>query len=945
MQLSQKNIEEKKEKNTKSDYRGVWRMSYQSEAKLEEKLMSQLVDMGYQKIIIEDEEALHSNFRKIVNRRNIERLNGVELSDKEFERLLLIINGKSIFESAKILRDKHVLTRDDNTKVYIELFDIVKWCKNEFQISNQITMKGKYENRYDVTILINGLPVVQIELKRSGIDINEAFNQVNRYRKHSYKGLFRYIQIYVVSNSQETRYFSNSDNEILKSQMFYWSDVNNKRTNRIEEFTYDFLEKCRIAKIIARYMVINETDKQLMVMRPYQVYAVESIVDRATETGNNGYVWHTTGSGKTLTSFKASQILSNESNIEKVFFLVDRRDLDSQTISEFNKFEPDSVDMVDNTSSLIKQIKDSNKKLIVTTIQKMSNAVKMNSHILDDYRNKRVVFIIDECHRTQFGDMHKIVANHFENAQYFGFTGTPRFPDNKSQDGRVTTDIFEKCLHKYLIKDAIRDGNVLGFSVEHISTFKAHINENDETKAEAIDTDEVWMADERIKSIVRHIISKHDSKTRNKEYTAILTVQSINMLVKYYDIFRSIDNDLKIAGIYTFGANEESKGIDSEHSRDSLERIIADYNKIFDTKYNTDLFKNYFADVSKKVKTAQIDILLVVDMFLTGFDSKTLNTLYVDRNLQYHNLIQAYSRTNRVEKQTKPYGNIVCYRNLKENTDKAIQLFSNEDNTDIVLMLSYDKYIEAFKKRLLDLLAIAPSPEKVDELESDEEQREFVLAFREISKLILRLKSFTEFEFNEEKLGIDEQTIEDYKSKYFAIHDNLEKMKSKDKVSVLADIDFSIELLYTDIINVGYIMNLMRHLDLSDVSERDRGIKEIKKQLEKADSKELRLKVDLIREFLDKVIPTLNESDSVDNAYDEFEEKQRNKEIISFASEEGIEKDSVEEKLAEYEFSGNLKRDEMLAIFDGESFKEKKRKANLLEDFIKSTVDKYSNTQ
>lgn len=281
-------------------------MSYQSEAKLEEKLMSQLVDMGYQKIIIEDEEALHSNFRKIVNRRNIERLNGVELSDKEFERLLLIINGKSIFESAKILRDKHVLTRDDNTKVYIELFDIVKWCKNEFQISNQITMKGKYENRYDVTILINGLPVVQIELKRSGIDINEAFNQVNRYRKHSYKGLFRYIQIYVVSNSQETRYFSNSDNEILKSQMFYWSDVNNKRTNRIEEFTYDFLEKCRIAKIIARYMVINETDKQLMVMRPYQVYAVESIVDRATETGNNGYVWHTTGSGKTLTSFKAS---------------------------------------------------------------------------------------------------------------------------------------------------------------------------------------------------------------------------------------------------------------------------------------------------------------------------------------------------------------------------------------------------------------------------------------------------------------------------------------------------------------------------------------------------------------------------------------------------------------------------------------------------------------
>ena len=674
-------------------------MSYQSEAKLEEKLLSQLVDMGYQKIDIKDEDALHSNFRKIVNRRNIERLGGLELSDKEFERLLIIISGKSVFESAKILRDKHVLTRDDNSKVYIELFDVAKWCINEFQVFSQITMEKTYENRYDVTILINGLPVVQIELKRSGIDVNEAFNQIDRYRKHSYKGLFRYIQIYVVSNSQETRYFSNSDNEILKSHMFYWSDANNKRINKLEDFAYDFLEKCRVSKIIARYMIINETDKQLMIMRPYQVYAVETIVDRATETGNNGYVWHTTGSGKTLTSFKASQILSNESNIEKVFFLVDRRDLDSQTIDEFNKFEPDSVDMVDSTASLVKKIKDSNKKMIVTTIQKMSNAINKNAHVLEEYRKKRVIFIIDECHRTQFGDMHKAISSHFENAQYFGFTGTPRFPENKSQDGRVTTDIFEKCLHKYLIKDAIRDGNVLGFSVEYISTFKSHINENDETKAEAINTDEVWMADERIESVVKHIISIHDSKTRNKEYTAILTVQSIDMLVKYYDAFKNVNSNLKIAGIYTFGANEESKGIDSEHSRDSLERIMKDYNITFGTNYSTDTFKNYFSDVSKNVKKAQIDILLVVDMFLTGFDSKTLNTLYVDRNLQYHGLIQAYSRTNRVEKDTKPYGNIVCYRNLKEQTDKAIQLFSNEENTDVVLMLSYDKYIEQFQKR------------------------------------------------------------------------------------------------------------------------------------------------------------------------------------------------------------------------------------------------------
>ena len=917
-------------------------MSYQSEAKLEEKLLSQLVDMGYQKIDIKDEDALHSNFRKIVNRRNIERLGGLELSDKEFERLLIIISGKSVFESAKILRDKHVLTRDDNSKVYIELFDVAKWCINEFQVFSQITMEKTYENRYDVTILINGLPVVQIELKRSGIDVNEAFNQIDRYRKHSYKGLFRYIQIYVVSNSQETRYFSNSDNEILKSHMFYWSDANNKRINKLEDFAYDFLEKCRVSKIIARYMIINETDKQLMIMRPYQVYAVETIVDRATETGNNGYVWHTTGSGKTLTSFKASQILSNESNIEKVFFLVDRRDLDSQTIDEFNKFEPDSVDMVDSTASLVKKIKDSNKKMIVTTIQKMSNAINKNAHVLEEYRKKRVVFIIDECHRTQFGDMHKAISSHFENAQYFGFTGTPRFPENKSQDGRVTTDIFEKCLHKYLIKDAIRDGNVLGFSVEYISTFKSHINENDETKAEAINTDEVWMADERIESVVKHIISIHDSKTRNKEYTAILTVQSIDMLVKYYDAFKNVNSNLKIAGIYTFGANEESKGIDSEHSRDSLERIMKDYNITFGTNYSTDTFKNYFSDVSKNVKKAQIDILLVVDMFLTGFDSKTLNTLYVDRNLQYHGLIQAYSRTNRVEKDTKPYGNIVCYRNLKEQTDKAIQLFSNEENTDVVLMLSYDKYIEQFQKRFEELQSIAPSPEEVDELESEEDQKVFVLAFREISKLILRLKTFTEFEFNKEKLGIDEQTFEDYKSKYFAIYDNLNKTRKKDEVSILADIDFAIEVLYTDIINVSYIMNLMRHLNLSNVSERNRGIKEIMTQLEKADNKELRLKVDLIKEFLNKVVPTLDENDNVNNAYDEFEERQKNNEIISFAAEEGIEKDSVEEKLAEYEFSGSMKREELVKIFKGEGLKERVRRADLLEKFIKEIVEKYS---
>ena len=549
-------------------------------------------------------------------------------------------------------------------------------------------------NRYDVTILINGLPLVQIELKRRGLDLKEAFNQINRYKKHSYQGLYRYLQIFVVSNGVDTKYFANSDKEILFSQTFFWSDEENKRISNLRDFTQTFLDKSFVSKVIARYMITNETDKLLMVMRPYQIYAVESLVTRAFETNNNGFIWHTTGSGKTLTSFKASQILAKEPNIKKVFFLVDRKDLDSQTLAEFNKFEPDSVDTTDKTDTLVKQIKDINKPLIVTTIQKMANAIKNDKYanIMNEYKEEKVIFIIDECHRSQFGQMHKAINKHFKNAQYFGFTGTPRFFENRSQEGRVTADLFEKCLHTYLIKDAIKDGNVLGFSVEYIKTFDGGFDENDDEKVKAIDKEEVFMCDERIDLVANHIINIHNAKTKNKQYTAIFTVQSIPMLVKYYDKFKEINHDLKIAGIFSFGANEESEGKD-EHSRDSLERMITDYNKMFDTNYSTDTFSSYFSDVSKKVKTAKIDILIVVNMFLTGFDSKTLNTLYVDKNLKYHDLVQAYSRTNRVEKSTKPYGNVVCYRNLKKNTDDALCLFSQTDNTDIVLMESYEYYL------------------------------------------------------------------------------------------------------------------------------------------------------------------------------------------------------------------------------------------------------------
>lgn len=917
-------------------------MSYQSEAELEKLLVQQLGNQGYTKVKIEDENALMENFREQLYLHNKSKLGEVKFSDKEFERVLRKIEGKSVFESAKILRDKFTVDRDDGSKVYIELFDSKHWCKNRFQVTTQTTVMGKYTNRYDVTLLINGLPLVQIELKRRGLDLKEAFNQIQRYRKHSYQGLYRYLQVFIVSNGVDTKYFANSDKEILYTHTFFWSDKDNKRISNLNEFAETFLEKCHIAKVIARYMVINETDKALMVMRPYQIFAVEALINRALETNNNGYIWHTTGSGKTLTSFKVSQILSKEPSIKKVFFLVDRKDLDSQTLSEFNKFEPDSVDTTDKTSTLVKQIKDINKPLIVTTIQKMANAIKSPkySNIMDMYKDEKVVFIIDECHRSQFGYMHTAINKHFSNAQYFGFTGTPRFKDNKSQDGRVTNDLFEKCLHTYLIKDAINDGNVLGFSVEYIKTFSGDYDEEDDEKVNAIDTAEVIMNDERISLVANHIIKNHPGKTRNMEYTSIFTVQSIPMLIKYYDKFKELNHNLKIAGIFTYGANEDSEGRD-EHSRDSLERIIEDYNGIFDTNYSTDTFSNYFADVSKRVKKAQIDILLVVNMFLTGFDSKTLNTLYVDKNLKYHDLLQAFSRTNRVQNpNTKPYGNIVCYRNLKKNTDEAIRLFSNTDNTNTVLMETYEYYLERFKEELNRLYELVKTPDDVDSLESEEDKKKFILSFRELSKVITKLQTFVEFEFTEDNLGISEQTYQDFKSKYFLIYDSVKKGQGN-KTSILSNIDFCIELMHTDKINVSYIMNLIRDIDLSSEEKKNKDVKNILKELDRADNEELRLKVDLLKDFLNKVVPDLSPEDSIEEAYNAYHEEKREEEVEEFASTVGLEKENIKSYLSEYEYSGLVNQKEISDDISA-PFLKKRKLVKQIKDFIFHHVEKFS---
>lgn len=929
-------------------------MVYQSEFALENEMMEQLESNGYETVTIRNEQQLLDNFRAILNERHADKFKDQPLTDKEFQRLLTMINGKSIFESARILRDKLPLKRDDETEEYLSFLDTKNWCKNKFQITNQVSVNDKYKARYDVTILVNGLPLVQIELKRRGVDINEAFNQVMRYRKQNYTGLFRYIQLFVISNGVETRYLSNNDGDILKSHMFYWSDKDNKRINNLSDFTNSFLRPCQLAKMISRYMIINETDHILMAMRPYQVHAVEALINQATETNNNGYIWHTTGSGKTLTSFKASQILSEQDDIQKVIFLVDRKDLDSQTEEEFNKFAKGAVDKTNNTSQLVRQLNDRGLPLIVTTIQKMSKAIQSNPKALEQYKTNKVVFIIDECHRSQFGDMHRIVRQHFNNAQYFGFTGTPRFEENKSQDGRSTADIFGRCLHTYLIKNAIHDGNVLGFSVDYINTIKTkNIDLDSEELVEGINKDEVWLADDRIKLIARHIVENHDKYTRNRQYSAILTVQSIPALIKFYNVFKEISKDydkpLNIAGVYSYSPNEESTegNVKEKHSRDSLDEIIADYNATFGTNFSTDTFQGYFNHISnsvkKGVKDSKIDVLIVVNMFLTGFDSKVLNTLYVDRNLKHHDLIQAYSRTNRVEKETKPFGKIVNYRNLKRQTDEALKLFSQTEDTDRILMRSYEEYLSEFVDALAELKTIAQNPEDMDNVFDENDKKSFVEAFRLVSKLVLRLKTFEEFNFTNENIGMGEQEFEDYKSKYFAIYDEVKnKHGESEKVTILNDIDFEIEILRNDLINVSYIMELVRKIDLKDKEEQQRNREQIRRILDNADDPTLRLKRDLIREFIDEVVPKLSEEDDIDEVYLKFENAKREEEFKKFAHQQAVDEEILKAITGEFEFSGIVNQDELKDLVGDKKLREKRQTKKAIASFIEEVTSKYS---
>ena len=920
-------------------------MGYQSEQELENQLIKQLNSEGYGTVSIPDYDTLERNFRTQFNAFNKEKLGGKELTDREWDRLMNYMKGRSVFESAKVLRDKYVLERDDGSRVYVSFID-EDHTKNIWQVTHQVTVVGKYTNRYDVTILCNGLPLVQIELKRRGMDLRQAVNQIMRYKKHSYIGLFRYVQCFVVSNGVDTKYFANSDRDILYSLTFFWTDENNIRITKLKDFAVAFLSRDHLTRMMVRYTILNDVDKAIMIMRPYQVYAASKLIDRAKFSDKNAYVWHTTGSGKTLTSFKTAQILAQDPRIRKVVFLVDRKDLDSQTMEEFNKFEQGSVDVTDNTRVLVEQMKKKDVHLIVTTIQKMANAINKPRYasVMDGYRDEKVVFIIDECHRSQFGDMHKDIVRHFNKAQFFGFTGTPRFEVNGKVEGHVTqttASLFGDCLHTYLIKDAIFDNNVLGFHVEYIKTIEGDYDINDRQMVQGIDVDELIASDERMTMIANHIVANHKAKTRNRQYTAIFTVWSIPALIKYYSIFKSIDHDLNIAGIFTYGANEDGEG-KAEHSRDSLERIIKDYNKLYDTNFSTETYEAYRKDISDRVKgkkTKQLDILLVVNQFLTGFDSKPLDVLYVDKQLEYHDLLQAFSRTNRVEKETKPFGIVVCYRNLKRETDEALCLFSQTQDTGGILTPSFEEFVSKFNEMVVRLKEVAPTPESIDTMQDELEQKKFIEIFKNLAKILTSLQTFVEYSFERDKLDLTEQEYEDYKSKYYMLYHR--NQNQKEKVSVLDDVDFCIELIESDRINVSYIMNLIRAIDVNDINKRKKQIDYIREQIERSSNQELYKKIDLLQAFLDLLENGLTPGD-IDAAYEEFESKERQKDVDDFIAANDVDREMLTALLSEYEFSGIIDEGEIRdSIKTPMGLLKKRALVRKIVDFIKFFTEKY----
>ena len=925
-------------------------MAKQPEQILEEQLVAQLQRLGYGLVQLKDENDLIGNLKK-----QLEKHNNIQFSKAEFEKVLNILSKGSVFEKAKTLREKQHIVRDNGDNLYFEFINSEYWCQNQFQVTHQISVEGTYKNRYDVTLLVNGLPLVQIELKRRGLELKEAFNQINRYQRHSFganSALFQYLQIFVISNGVNTKYYANNRHQSFK-QTFYWTDKENKRlTNILNGFTSEFLEPCHISKMICKYIVLNETNKILMVLRPYQFYAVEALIDRVKNSNKNGYIWHTTGSGKTLTSFKASQILMNLPQVKKVVFVVDRKDLDYQTNKEFNSFSKGCIDGTDNTKQLVQQFSDDT-KLIVTTIQKLNTAISKKQYLskMEKLQDERIVFIFDECHRSQFGETHNRIKAFFNNIQLFGFTGTPIFADNavKNELGkRTTTELFGECLHKYVITDAIKDENVLKFSVEYVGRYTLRQAQGDKPSAteidievEDIDTKELMESPKRLEKIADYIIANHNRKTHNRDFTAMFCVSSVETLIKYYDIFQKRKDEgkhnLRIATIFSYATNEDDADANGflpeelsvveepralyglqAHSREKLDEFIGHYNTMFETKFSTkdsESFYNYYNDISKKVKERKIDILLVVNMFLTGFDSPTLNTMYVDKNLKYHGLIQAYSRTNRILNEQKSQGNIIVFRNLKNATDQAITLFSNKEAIEVIIMKPYEDYVKKFNEGFVELIKITPTVNSVNDLKSEDDELEFIKAFRELMRIKNILTAFADFKW--EDLAMAEQLFEDYKSKYLDLYDKVKSNHQKEKVSILEDVDFELELIHRDEINVNYIIQLLIKLKASVQKDVTKTEKEIFNLLNS--DAQLRSKRELIEKFIQENLPVLEDTDDIPEAFDKFWSEEQQKAFRELVKEENLSAERTEKIIEDYLFAEREPlRDEVLELIEGD---------------------------
>ncbi|MQY42793.1 HsdR family type I site-specific deoxyribonuclease [Epibacterium sp. SM1969] len=908
-------------------------MSVQSEAQLEAALAKRLEGLGWQAVSIPDSAALAANLQT-----QLEAHNGLKFSPGEFRTILNHLEKGNVFDKAKTLRDRFALQRDDGTTAWVEFFNKTEWCRNRYQVTTQVTQEGAYKNRYDVTLLVNGLPLIQIELKRRGIELREAFNQINRYQRHSFgagNALFQYVQLFVISNGVSTKYYANNRHQDFK-QTFYWAEEDNEPIKSLDKFADGFLEKCFVSKMIAKYIVLHESDKILMVLRPYQYYAVERILDRVMKGRKNGYIWHTTGSGKTLTSFKAAQVVIENPKVDKVVFVVDRADLDYQTTKEFNFFSPGSVDGTDNTNQLVRQLSGET-KLIVTTIQKLNTAITRERHekALQDVKDQRVVFIFDECHRSQFGDTHRNIVAFFSKAQLFGFTGTPILKEN-AVGKQTTRKLFDEPLHKYVITDAIRDENVLRFSVEYWGKLRRKDGSliGDEEVA-SLDLKGFFEDDRRIGSVVDWVIQNHDRKTHQRQFSAIMCVGSVEALTKYYEAFKSRKeaglHDLKVATIFTFAANEEdaeANGLigeadvtggpvntQTQHSRDKLASYVSDYNAMFGTNNSVKdgkAFYVYYKGLAKRMKWRDkkdfvpekgIDILLVVNMFLTGFDAKTCNTLYVDKNLRYHGLIQAFSRTNRILGQVKSQGNVVCFRNLKEKVDDAIALFSNRDASDQILIEPYQVHVDQFNKAAMDLFQIAATPNAVDKLESEEDILAFVRAFRELMRIRNVLSTFAEF--STEDLVLDPQRFEDYKSKYLDIHDRVKANKDDDqKASIVDEVDFELELIRRDNINVAYILALLASMSSGDADDAEDAEAKQKAVLDLLGSEpRLRSKRELIEEFISSYLPKSKSEEETIETFWKFWEQKQTEAFETLCSEEDLDPDRFNGLLEAFQFS------------------------------------------